>query len=496
MRIALLPLLFAVSVSPARGDDWPQWLGPKRDGVWRETGIVERFPKGGPKVRWRVPLGGGYAGPAVVAGKVFVTDRVLAPGRKTPPTRLPAPPPKASSASSVLTTRPASCCGSTNTRASTASRTRAGRAAPRSSPAARSGRSGRWATCSASTRRAARSSGRRASRRTTSAPLPLWGFAANPLLDGDKLICLVGGKGSVVVAFDKDTGVEKWKALSFEKQQTQLGYCPPMIYRAGGVRQLIVWNPETVNGLNPETGERFWSQKFPINANLAIATPRLDGDKLLITSFYNGARLYRLDADKPTAHQVWASKGRGESPSVTDNLNSIMCTPFIRDGYIYGVCSYGELRCLKLADGSRVWQDLRDRQPHGAGRALGQRLPGAQRRPLVPVQREGRPHHRQAVAEGLRGDRPRPHPRTDEPAQGPLGRLVAPGVRQQVDVRAQRQGDRLRVAGEGVRLTLRTAPVRDCRKSGGVGEERRRRAPLGGWRRITTRRGAHGGKAR
>src|SRR5436190_465906 len=71
----LLTLLFCVC--GARADDWPQWLGPQRDGVWRETGILDKFPANGPRVRWRTPIGGGYAGPAVVGDKVFVTDRVL-----------------------------------------------------------------------------------------------------------------------------------------------------------------------------------------------------------------------------------------------------------------------------------------------------------------------------------------------------------------------------------------------------------------------------------
>src|SRR5262245_21932461 len=61
-------------------DDWPQWLGPKRDGLWRENGILAKFPRGGPKVLWRTPIGGGYAGPAVSGGKVYITDRVLSPG--------------------------------------------------------------------------------------------------------------------------------------------------------------------------------------------------------------------------------------------------------------------------------------------------------------------------------------------------------------------------------------------------------------------------------
>ena len=62
--ITFAAALFAAAPA-ARADDWPQWMGPKRDNVWRETGIIAKFPKGGPKVLWRTPLNGGYAGPAV-----------------------------------------------------------------------------------------------------------------------------------------------------------------------------------------------------------------------------------------------------------------------------------------------------------------------------------------------------------------------------------------------------------------------------------------------
>src|SRR4051812_16367277 len=72
-------VLLAVAAQ-ARADDWPQWLGPQRDGVWRETGILEKWPAAGPKVRWRLAISEGYSGPAVAAGKVYITDRVLAKG--------------------------------------------------------------------------------------------------------------------------------------------------------------------------------------------------------------------------------------------------------------------------------------------------------------------------------------------------------------------------------------------------------------------------------
>src|ERR1700736_5370157 len=77
-------LLVFGPLAAAKGDDWPQWLGPRRDGVWRETGILEKFPAGGPRIRWHADIGGGYAGPAVAKGRVYVTDRGLPRDAKNP----------------------------------------------------------------------------------------------------------------------------------------------------------------------------------------------------------------------------------------------------------------------------------------------------------------------------------------------------------------------------------------------------------------------------
>src|SRR6266498_4568085 len=83
-RLALLTGLLSLAIPALRADDWPQWLGPERDGVWRETGILEKFPADGVKVRWRVPIGGGYSGPAVAKGRVYVMDRKLNEGSSNP----------------------------------------------------------------------------------------------------------------------------------------------------------------------------------------------------------------------------------------------------------------------------------------------------------------------------------------------------------------------------------------------------------------------------
>src|SRR5262245_32614179 len=73
MRVLIGSLFLTFS---ALADDWPRWMGPNRDNVWRETGIVEKFPVGGPKVLWRARVAGGYSGPAVANGKVYVGDFV------------------------------------------------------------------------------------------------------------------------------------------------------------------------------------------------------------------------------------------------------------------------------------------------------------------------------------------------------------------------------------------------------------------------------------
>ena len=78
-RVRLILLVFVAGAGlpmsrPALAADWPQWFGTNRDGEWHETGLLEKFPAGGPQVLWRAPLGIGYAGPAVVGDNVYVMD--------------------------------------------------------------------------------------------------------------------------------------------------------------------------------------------------------------------------------------------------------------------------------------------------------------------------------------------------------------------------------------------------------------------------------------
>ncbi len=88
MKRAIGCLLFALCIfGPALAEDWPEWRGKGRTGIWTETGILEKFPEKGLTIVWRNPLRGGFAGPAVAAGRVYVTDFVAVCGIERQRTR-------------------------------------------------------------------------------------------------------------------------------------------------------------------------------------------------------------------------------------------------------------------------------------------------------------------------------------------------------------------------------------------------------------------------
>ena len=345
-------VLSGLAVAAACADDWPQWLGPQRDAVWRETGIMETFPAGGPPVRWRAPLGGGYAGPAVTGGRVFVADRVLPEGASNPNDPF--------KRDAVAGKERVLCFNETDgkllwTHEYECTYTISYPAGPRTTPLVAGGKvytlgaMGRLCCLDAATGKELWS---HEVTKDFNIHAPTWGFAGHPLLDGQRLICLAGGDGSTVVAFDKDSGREIWRALSAKEP----GYCPPMIYEAGGRRQLIIWHPESLNSLDPETGKLYWSEPFAVRVGLSVATPRKLGDLLFITAFYNGPIMMKLDAAKPAATVLW--RGASNSEKDTDKLHSLIGTPFLEDGYIYGQCSYGQFRCLRTDTGERVWESM------------------------------------------------------------------------------------------------------------------------------------------
>lgn len=339
--------VFLGLASPLAASDWPQWMGPARDGVWKDTGIVEKIPQDGLKVLWRVPVGGGYSGPAVVGNRVYLTDYQKTSGNITnnPGSR------------DELTGEERVLCLDANTgdilwkHAYDRPYKLSYPCGPRATPTVDGnlvytlGAEGNLWALNAQTGEVVWA---KDLVKEFSAPVPIWGFSGHPLVDGSKLICLVGGKGSVAVAFDKTTGKELWRALT----ASESGYAPPSIIEAAGVRQLLIWDADKLSSLNPETGELYWSQDLKPSYGMSIMAPRKEGDLLFAGGIGGVAAVFRLNQEKPGAEVVW----RGDSSKGVFPANM---TPLIEDGTLYGVdCQQGALRGVRLADGKRLWQSF------------------------------------------------------------------------------------------------------------------------------------------
>lgn len=363
MQITRILMIFALSLFVpfmTRADDWPQWLGPQRDGVWREEGLIQSFPEKGPAFLWRTSVGGGYSGPAVVGDSVFLTDRILPPGIKDADN--PFQKSNSGGIERIL------CIDATTgkfkwTHQYPVTYTIQYPCGPRSTPLYSEGKLytlGAMGHLCCLDAKDGRPLWKHDFTVEFGAKVPIWGFSAHPLLVGDSLITLVGGKdgSSVAMAFHKDSGKVLWKALSLSSPQSEIGYCPPTLIKFQGKPMVIIWHSEAVCAVEPDTGKVLWEIPFKLKANLSVPTPQFAEDKLLVSSFYNGSMLLRLMPGGKAPEVIWKGKGRGETPKQTDGLHSIMSTPMIDGDYFYGVCSYGELRCLRLTDGGRVWENL------------------------------------------------------------------------------------------------------------------------------------------
>jgi outer membrane protein assembly factor BamB len=322
--------------------DWPQWLGPNRDGVWSETGIIDNFPPEGPKVFWRTPIAGGYSGPAVGDGKVYVMD-YAAKGDA----------PKEGARADVKGEERVLCLSAATGEVLWKHRydcpyTISYPAGPRATPTVADGKvyslgaEGNLFCLDAAKGTVLWS---KDFKKDYNAKTPMWGFCSHPLVDGKKVVCIVGGENACVVAFDKDNGKELWKALNAEEP----GYSCPSMIEAGGVRQLIVWHSASVNSLDPETGTKNWSVPLSPDYKMSIMAPRKYGEYLFAAGIGDKALLLKLASDKAAATEVW----RGTKANA---LYPVNMTPFIENDTIYGVSQNGQLMAVDLKTAERKWE--------------------------------------------------------------------------------------------------------------------------------------------
>ncbi len=321
-------------------DEWPQWRGPNRDGVWRETGLVERFETEQLPIVWRAEIGSGYSGPTVAQGRVYVMDRLVKPkqvervhcfDRKT---------------GRHLWTHEYDCpyVGISY------------QAGPRASVTIDEGRAyslGTMGHLFCFDAESGRVLWQRDMREDYKIRMPIWGIAASPIVVGELLIVQVGGQpDACLVALDRKTGQERWRAL-----EDRASYSSPILIEQAGRPVLVAWTGGHVAGLNPQTGEVYWKYPFPPRQMvISIATPIVRGERLFVTSFYDGSLMLRVPRDELAVELLWQRAGKNERE--TDALHSIISTPYMKGDFVYGVDSYGELRCLDAATGDRIWESL------------------------------------------------------------------------------------------------------------------------------------------
>jgi outer membrane protein assembly factor BamB len=333
--IALGLVLITLRPHASRADDWPQWRGPRRDGEWRETGILEKLPSGGLEVRWRAPSGVGFSSPVIARNRVFITGAELV----RPQAREHVHAYDETSGSRLWNhtydvSYPDWAFDEPN------------QLGPAATPVV--GDAGIYALGRLGQLRCLRVGDgeliwkKDLEKEYSDGTGEGLQFCASPLLDGDRLIVFIGGKpGAAVIALDTSSGKELWKAVDESATHSS-----PIIVTAADTRQLIVWTQESVTSLDPATGNTYWRQRLITSADYVVSTPVVQENSLLI-----GGLMLELDRDKVGATVLWP-EGRAVSRRVFSNTS----TALLLGDYIYSATSRGQLVAIEARTGRQVWE--------------------------------------------------------------------------------------------------------------------------------------------
>ncbi len=351
MKSVVSLICSAIFIFSLSGDDWPHFLGPYGDTSMHEENIQISFPDSGFPLLWKRTIGGGYSGPAVVDGRVFIMDRLAEPYRpgkvEGNPNFIRAEIPGqervscVDSVSGALIWEYVYDCPYTTVFPYAIG--------PRCTPTVVGryvytlGAEGNLFCFNASDGRVIWS---KDFKTDYALDIPEWGCAAHPLAYKDLLICIVGGDGSTVVAFDQRTGEERWRALSSSKP----GYCPPTKAKIHGVEQLLVWHGDALVSLDPSTGTRHWDAGIKPLYGMSIGAPRVHGDLVHVMGYNNVSAAIRVGKDHRTAEVIWGPEPR---KGVAGVLNTAHLD---EDGYLYSAGGRRDFYCVDIRTGARVWE--------------------------------------------------------------------------------------------------------------------------------------------
>ncbi|MEM8735699.1 MAG: PQQ-binding-like beta-propeller repeat protein [Planctomycetota bacterium] len=320
-------------------------MGPDRNGVYAESGLIESIPEAGLVRKWSTPVSLGYAGPAVANGRVFVTDYVKKSGESK---NNPGGRDKLEGTERVL------CMDAENGEVLWQHEY--------DRPYNLSYANGPRATPTVDGDRVYTLGGegdllclnvdngdvlwQRQLKEDYETESPLWGYSSHVLVHGNMLITLAGGDGSAVVALDKQTGKEFWRALT----TGDVGYCPPMVYKLGGKERLVVWHSESVNCLEIEDGSSYWSYKLKPKYGMSIAAPQLLGNRMFVCGIGETSAMLELDANGKPTKSLW--DGRPKIGVYSGNA-----TALFSEEAIYGSdCGTGQFIAADPDTGERLWE--------------------------------------------------------------------------------------------------------------------------------------------
>ena len=334
--ILVLIISIPLVLLSSHAGDWPQWLGPNRDGVGVDEKLIQ--PKSGEEfpVLWKVPLGEGWASPVISHGKLVIHHR---PGAE-----------ESIDCLDVLS-------GRILWRHSFPSGYRDGfgmAEGPRSTPTI-SGDGvftyGPQGILNCLDFRTGKLKWKEDVSKKFRSPKGFFGRCCSPLVVGNLVMLDVGGPGAGVVAFDKENGKVLWKSTDHEND-----YSSPAYLKVGNVACSVFFLREGFLGLESKTGRHLFFARFrsPINASVNAATPLVVGDSVFVSSCYDvGGALWKLKPDgkgQVSTQTLWKKGG---------SLDSHYATAVHHQGYLYGFHGRQErgpeLRCVSLVDGSVRW---------------------------------------------------------------------------------------------------------------------------------------------
>ncbi|WP_020476040.1 PQQ-binding-like beta-propeller repeat protein [Zavarzinella formosa] len=316
----------------ALAGDWPQWLGPKRDGGTDEK--VKAWEEA-PKVLWKLPVGAGHSVPVVADGRVFVHAQL--PGKE------------AEEVIAVDATTGKEIWRQNYTRAPYKSVLNTG---PQSTPVVSGGKLFTFGITGVLTCFDA-SGGKQLWQtdvyKTFKADLPRFGVCCSPLVVGNRVLVPVGGKGAGVVAFDTEKGAVQWQALDDPASTAS----PVLVAGINGPDVVFMTSLRLV-ALNPLDGEVSWEYPLVFQPAGASPTPLVVGDKLFASTMTNGTTAIRIGKkeDKPAADQVWQEKemkGYFSSGTSANKERLYLITNTLKP------IPSAALTCVDLKTGKQLW---------------------------------------------------------------------------------------------------------------------------------------------